>query len=250
MRVALVIPRITADVATNLATIERMATDAESAGAGLVLLPEAVLTGLANNDNPAHDLPLGQPIPGPATDRLGHLCRRRGIWLAFGLLEREGDRLYDSAVLLGPDGSVCLRYRRNQSQWHARGADPAVYCEGSTVRKAETPMGTVGFLICGDLFDDGVVDRFSCLRAEWLLMPMARCFPDGTADQSRWDAEELPKYLARVRLAQTPALIVNYLADPSLDDDDSFGGAFVVSAQGALRASHPLGQEGILLAEA
>lgn len=115
MNAGLVVPQLTGDTAVNLATVERMVTDAASSGAGLVVLPEAVLTGLINNDDPAHDIPLGQTIPGPATDRLGRLCTRHGIWLGFGMLERQEARLYDSAVLLRPDGSIALSYRRNQS---------------------------------------------------------------------------------------------------------------------------------------
>ena len=69
----------------NFATLERMTADAASSGPGLVLLPEAVLNGLINTDDPAHDLPLGQTIPGPATLQLGKLCARHDIWLGFGM---------------------------------------------------------------------------------------------------------------------------------------------------------------------
>ncbi|OGG43928.1 MAG: hypothetical protein A3F84_18900 [Candidatus Handelsmanbacteria bacterium RIFCSPLOWO2_12_FULL_64_10] len=249
MKTALVVPRVTVDVAENLATIERMATDAISSGAKFVLLPEAVLTGLVNNDDPSHDLRLGQTIPGPATDRLGAFCRRHRAWLGFGMLEREDGRLYDSAVLLGPDGSISLKYRRNQPQWHGRKADPSVYCQGVDIGIVRTPLGTLGFLLCGDLFDDGIVSRFVDLRADWLLFPFARCFSDGTADQVRWDTEELPEYVERIRMVRTPALMVNYLADSSLQDDNSFGGAFLVSAQGEVVARYPLGVEGTLMVD-
>ena len=191
MKVALVVPRVTADSASNLATVERMSQAAISSEANLILLPEAVLTGLVNNDDPSHDLQLGQTIPGPATERLGALCSRHGIWLGFGMLEREHDSLYDSAVLLGRDGSISLRYRRIQPQWHGRNADPDVYCHGSELGTADGPLGRIGFLLCGDLFDDAIVSRFVTLGADWLLFPFARCFADGGICQARWDTEEL-----------------------------------------------------------
>ncbi len=249
MKAALVVPRLTADIEGNLATLERMAADAAASGAGLVLLPEAVLTGLINTDDPAHDLPLGQTIPGPATEQLGMLCARHGIWLGFGMLEREESRLYDSAVLLRPDGAVALHYRRNQPQWHGKKANPAIYCQGDDLSMVRTPFGKVAFLICGDLFDDAIVSRFQNLGADWMLFPFARCFPDGTANQTRWDREELPTYAHQVRMAQTPAFMVNYLADDSLPDDHSFGGAFVISAGGEVLASLPLGEEGVLIVD-
>lgn len=249
MKVALVVPRLTADSAVNLDIIEQMAADAVSSEASLVLLPEAVLTGLINNDDPAHDIQLGQTIPGTATDRLGTFCLRQGCWLGFGMLERKETSLYDSAVLLKSDGSIALTYRRNQPQWHGKKVYPDIYCEGTDIPTAQTPFGTMAFLLCGDLFDDAVVSSFQNLSADWMLFPFARCFSDGTADQNRWDTEELPEYARRVRMAQTPALMVNYLTDSSLPDDNSFGGAFVVSAEGEVLASHPLGEDGMLIVE-
>ena len=249
MKAALVVPRLTADIAANLATVERMATEAISFGAGLILFPEAVLTGLTNNDDPSHDRQLAETIPGPATDRLGAVCSRHHVWLGFGMLERQEARLYDSAVLLRPDGSIGLKYRRLQPQWHGKNADPQVYRQGADLHVARTPFGTVAFLLCGDLFDDAIVSRFESLGADWMLLPYARCFSDGAADQARWDTEELPQYTQRIRMAQTPAFMVNYLGDRSLQDDKSFGGAFVVSADGEVIARHPLGEEGMLIVE-
>lgn len=249
MKAALIVPRVVTDVAANLATAKRLAVGAVSAGARLILLPEAVLTGLVNNDDPSHDLPLGQSIPGPATDELGQFAHRHQIWVGLGMLERERNRLYDSAALLGPDGSVVLKYRRNQPQWHGKRAAPEVYCQGSDIGVVDTPFGVLAFLLCGDLFDDGIVARFRSLRPDWLLFPFARCVADGTADQGRWDTEELPEYVARVKRVGAPALMVNYLADRSLGDGGSFGGAFVVSGQGEVVAHHPLGVEGVLIVD-
>jgi predicted amidohydrolase len=249
MRAGLVVPRLLPDAAANLRTMERMAAEAVTCGASLILFPEAVLTGLIDNDDPAHEMPLGQTIPGPATDRLGAFCLRHGVWLGLGLIERQGSRLYDSAVLLRPDGSIALTYRRNRPQWHGKSADRNFYCEGSEIGMAKTPFGSAAFLVCGDLFDDQIVLRFRNLGADWLLFPFARSFSDGTVDQARWDMEELPEYLQRIRMTQTPALMVNYLANGSLHDDRSFGGAYVVSAQGEVVAQQPLGVEGILVVD-
>mgnify|MGYP001394989757 FL=1 len=249
MKAALLVPRITADRTANLDRVEQMTVDAATSGAELVLLPEAVLTGLINNDDRAHDLPLGQSVPGPATERLGAVACLNGLWIGFGLIERDGDCLYDSAVLIAPDGSVALRYRRNQPHWHGVAADPAIYRHGTSIEVARTPIGNVGFLICGDLFDDALVVRFRALRPDLLLFPFARCFPDGSADQARWDAEEMPEYARQVASVGAPALMTNYIGDPDIEECPSFGGAFAVSAGGEVVASLPLGVEGILLVD-
>jgi predicted amidohydrolase len=249
MRAGLVVNKVGADLGDNLSAILRMGTKAADGGVQLVLFPEAALTGLINTDNPSHDLPLGQEIPGEATAALGELARKRCLWLAIGLLERDGNRLYDSAVLLSPSGDVALKYRRNQPQWHGKEADPAIYCQGSDIPKAETPLGNVAILVCGDLFDDVIVAKVRALGPDFLLFPFTRCFSDGSYNQKRWDREELPKYVNRVKMIGALTLMANYLASESLKEDDSFGGAIAVSCDGTVIGSLPLGEEGILFVD-
>lgn len=55
--------------------------------------------------------------------------------------------------------------------------------------------------------------------------------------------------MQRVKTAQTPALMVNYIGDRSFLDDNCFGGAFLISAKGEVVASHPLGVEGTLIVD-
>lgn len=247
MRAALIVNRVTADTDASLAAIVSAAEQAADRGADLILFPEAAVTGLINNDDPAHDRPLAQTIPGPITDRLVELTHRRGIYLAIGILEREGDVLYDSAVLLAPDGSIALHYRRIQPNWHGRKADPAVYRQGHALPAADTPLGRFTITICGDLFDDGVICRVQAARPDWLLYPMARCFGEETQDQASWEEAGRPMYLAQIRQAGCITLMANYLADGDLGG--GFGGAFAASARGEVMASLPLGCEGTLLVD-
>ncbi|MHB9031507.1 MAG: carbon-nitrogen hydrolase family protein [Anaerolineae bacterium] len=249
MKAALIVPCLSSDSAANLVKLLALADQVAAEGARLILLPEAALTGLINNDDPAHDLPLGQVIPGPVTAVFARLCRERNVWLGLGLLERAGFCLYDSALLFNPGGKIVLHYRRIQPQWHGKEADQAVYRQGSKVMAVETPFGRLVFLVCGDLFDDAILARLHAARPDLLLFPFARCLPGGLIDQQRWDSEELPAYLERIRLAQIAALMVNYLADGSLAGDGSCGGAWAVAADGEVLASLPLGREGTMQVE-
>lgn len=246
MRAALVIHQVVPGIEANLAAMEASIGEAADAGAGLVLFPEAALTGLINNDDPAHDLPLGQPIPGPATERVGAAARQHSLWIATGLLERDGDTLFDSAVLLGADGEMKLHYRRIQPQWHGHSADPRVYRQGDRIVVAASPFGRIAFLICGDLFDDGIVARLRDAKPDLLLFPFARNFGDGSFDQARWDREEEPAYATRAALTGCLTLMVNALEDRAPTEWPAFGGAMVVAPQGDILARHPLGHPGVL----
>jgi predicted amidohydrolase len=248
MKAALIVHRVVPDVETNVRSILRGIEKASASAADLVLFAEAALTGLINDDCPSHDLPLGTEIPGQLIARLADAARAHAVWLGLGLLEREGARLYDSAVLFASSGQLALHYRRMQPQWHGQHADPWVYGQGTELPVAHTPFGTVSFLLCGDLFDDRIVDRFRALGADWMLCPLARCFSDGAIDQQRWEEEELPDYVERIRRAGITALIVNYLAESDLLGG-AFGGAWVIGPDGVVLASLPLGKEGMLVVD-
>ncbi len=239
MRTALAVTRVTADTGINLENIWNAMTHAAQGGASLVVLPEAALTGLANDGDPSHDLPLGREIPGPVTDALGAHARQCHIWAAVGLLEREDGALYDSAVLICPSGEIELHYRRIQPQWHARNADPLVYKQGSAVGAADTELGRIAIIICGDLFDEAVTAQVRAIQPDLLLMPFARCFCDSSYDQERWEDEEQPEYLWRARSTGCTVLMVNYLSSAELGG--YFGGALAVSSQGEIINSLPLG---------
>jgi predicted amidohydrolase len=248
MKAALVVNLVTPNVAANLVSILDRIDEAAAQGAELVVFPEAALTGLINDDKPEQDLPLGQAIPGEITRQLAVQCQENAVWLAIGLLEREAECLYDSAVLIAPDGEIKLKYRRISKGWHGPQADAAVYGHGSDIPLFRTPFGSLAFLLCGDLFDDGIVERVRQLHPDWLLFPFARAMTDDTITQPRWDREEMPKYARRIHMAGVPTLMANYLAVPELEDG-SFGGAWFVNAAGEIQASLALGEAGWLMVD-
>ncbi len=212
----------------------------------MIVFPEAVLTGLVNNDDPTHDLSFGIEVPGPEVQELVQLSTQTGMYIALGVLEREGKALYDTAILVTPERGVALRYRRVTPGWHGPKADPAIYRHGTGVECVQTPIGAFAFLLCGDLFDDSLVAEVRQRKPDFLLVPMARSLPDGSWDQKQWDAEK-PFYFEQVRKAGVTTLLTNYLADETLGNDRSFGGAMVVLPDGTLHAEFPIGKEGMLV---
>lgn len=248
MRAALVVHHISESQEITLNRIVQKIHESADAGADLVLFGEAALTGFIMNDDPVHDLPLGRHIPGPTTDVLAGVARERGVWIALGLYEREHDRLYDSAVLLSPAGTIALKYRRIDPHWHGSDADPLVYRQGSVVGKVATPFGTVAFLLCGDLFDENLVRQVRELHVNWLLYPFARCFDSEVADNEQWYKEEQYIYAERVSRAGVTTLITNILTE-DCRFGCYFGGSMIVSGRGEVVDRFPLGKVGILLSD-
>jgi predicted amidohydrolase len=96
--------------AANLAVLRRRLAEAAGRGARLVAFPECALAGYGFRSK-GEAWPHAEPLPGPASDAVAADCRELGVWAAFGLLERDGDRLFNSCALVGPGGFVAA-YRK------------------------------------------------------------------------------------------------------------------------------------------
>lgn len=245
-RVALGVHRVQPDRAATLTAVVALAREAASRGADLVLFAETALTGFVATGDPAHDLSLGEPVPGPATAVLAEVASACRLWIGLGLYEQEGDHLYDAAVLLSPLGGIALHYRRIDPHWHWSNNDPAVYRQGDDLPVARTPFGRCAFLLCGDLFNDTVLAKLKLARPDLLFVPFARGVDSEVADAADWEAREQFRYAARVRQVGVPALLVNSL-DAQASDPGCFGGAMVVDASGTILHRLPLGQPGLLV---
>jgi predicted amidohydrolase len=120
--------------------------EAVAAGAELLVLPECAIPGYMF-DSLEEAMPFAEDIPGPTTEALEAACRRLGAHVVCGLLEREGDVLYNAAVLVGPDGLVG-GYRKTHLPF--LGVDRFV-TPGDELSVFETPLGRIGLEICYDL---------------------------------------------------------------------------------------------------
>jgi 5-aminopentanamidase len=130
----------------NLATCLARMEEASAAGAQLLVLPECAIPGYMFSSGD-EALPYAEEIPGPSTEALEGECRRLGLHVVCGLLERDGDSLRNSAVLIGPDGLIGS-YRKTHLPF--LGVDRFVV-PGDALTVWETPLGRIGIEICYDL---------------------------------------------------------------------------------------------------
>ncbi|MFH1514297.1 MAG: carbon-nitrogen hydrolase family protein [bacterium] len=231
----------------NLNQIELLIHDAASSKSDFVLFPECAMTGLINNDDPDHDLPLGQPVPGQLTERMSQLAQNYQMYIGIGLLEKDAGRLFDSGVILSPDGAIVLHYRRMSPFWHGKKADPEIYCQGDEIKVANTEFGSFTFMICGDIFDDEVLLKVKKQNVEYILCLLYRTFDDGSIDQEKWDFEEESFYAARALAANATVFFVNSLEDHENKKEPSFGCALAVNPEGRVMGKLPLGKSGLLI---
>src|SRR6266702_2623254 len=106
MRVAVaqIDPKL-ADKERNLDACLARLDEAVAQGAELLVLPECAIPGYMF-ESAEEALPYAEEIPGPSSEALERECRRLGLYAVCGLLERDGDLLRNSAVLIGPEGLI------------------------------------------------------------------------------------------------------------------------------------------------
>ncbi len=138
--------------------------------ADLVVLPET----LTQARNGLTYFQAAEPIPGPATDYFGELARKHGLHLVAGLVEREKHLIYNTAVLIGPDGKIIGKYRK---VCLPRAEIEAGIMPGTEYPVFETSFGKVGLMVCYDGFFPEPARQLSMHGAEVIAFPVAGCNP-------------------------------------------------------------------------
>lgn len=130
----------------NLAHCMEMIGTAADNGARLIVLPELANSGYVfETRDEAFDL--AEPVPGgPTCDAWEGIASERGVWIVAGIAERDGEALYNSAVLIGPDGYVGTF--RKVHLWNEENLFFEPGDLGFPVFR--TPIGRIGMFICYD----------------------------------------------------------------------------------------------------
>jgi predicted amidohydrolase len=96
---------ILGQVERNLKRIVAGLEHAASEGAKLAVFPECALSGYAFKSREA-GFAHAVAIDGPETAAVAEAVRATGCGCIFGLLEKDGDKLYNACALVGPEGLV------------------------------------------------------------------------------------------------------------------------------------------------
>jgi 5-aminopentanamidase len=99
-----------ADKAANIQAIVERLDAAVGNGAELIVFPECAVTGYCF-DSLEEALPEAEPVPGGTTETIARAARQRSCTVVVGMLERDGDRVYNAAAVVGPQG-VLGTYRK------------------------------------------------------------------------------------------------------------------------------------------
>src|SRR4051812_33764332 len=94
------------DKEANVQKAETMARKAAAAGARIICFPELSTTIYFCYEINPDNFQLAEPVPGPSVNRLRQVARETGTVIVYPLYENEDGTLYNTAVLIGPDGEI------------------------------------------------------------------------------------------------------------------------------------------------
>lgn len=117
-----------------------------AAGAGIVIFPECALTGYCF-DSLDEAKPLAEPVPGPSTEAIARLAKQLGCTAVVGLIESDGDRIYNAAAVITPE-CILPAYRKMHLPF--LGLDRFVTPGDRPFAAFTTPHGRLGVNICFD----------------------------------------------------------------------------------------------------
>jgi predicted amidohydrolase len=150
----------------NLTRARTMITEAAIHDARMILLPEVMDLGWTNPSARTE----ATTIPDGATCQFLRDCAQdNNVYICAGMAERSEDTVYNTAILISPEGKVLLKHRKLNE------LDIAfdLYAQGDRLQVCDTPLGTIGIMICADGFArDLVISRtLGYMGADIILSP-------------------------------------------------------------------------------
>jgi len=162
---------VSGDIAKALDVLRAQAAEAARAGAGLAIFPEMFLTGYNIGEAV---FKLAEPVDGPSAGKAADIARTAGVALLYGYPERDGDTVYNSALLVGRDGAPLANYRKT----HLYGSEEKrLFAPGDSLMLAELDGLKIGFLICYDVEFPEAVRALALAGAELIAVPTALIQP-------------------------------------------------------------------------
>lgn len=224
MRIATVQLPARNDPEGNRTRAESRIRAAAADGAELVVLPELWPVGYFAFDAYAD---AAESVPGPTTEWLSDLAADCSIHLHGGsIVERDGEDIYNTSLLFGPDGALLDTYRKI----HLFGYDSAeseVLSSGTQPCAVETELGTVGLTTCYDLRFPTLYRSLVDAGVEILLVTSA------------WPRERLDHWhlFTRTRAVENQAILVAANLTGSIRDVELGGESVVVDPWGVERTN-------------
>jgi predicted amidohydrolase len=221
---------IDSDREGNFRRIEYALDQAEAQHADIAIFPESSILGWENPD--AHRM--AAPIPGADSDRIAELARQHHLMIAIGMDEKDGDKLYDSAILVDKTGKLLWKHRKINVLPELM-TPPYSQGRAEDIGVVDTEFGRIAVLICADTFTDAFVNRMKVLKPDLMLVPYGWAAPDDQWPQHSKVLEDLVKRrAAQVRCPMAGVDLVGEMTHGPWAGQTYGGSSFVADGTGKI----------------
>lgn len=221
---------IDSDREGNFRRIEYALEQAAAQHAQIAVFPESSILGWENPE--AHRL--AEPIPGKDSDRIAALARKYGMMIAIGLDEKDGERLYDAAILVEKSGKLLWKHRKINVLPELM-TPPYAQGRPEDIGVVETEFGRFAVLICADTFTDAFLERLKALKPDLMLVPYGWAATNDKWPGHSMELEELVK--RRAAQVQCPMAGVDLVGEMTHGPWTGWtygGSSFVADGQGRI----------------
>jgi N-carbamoylputrescine amidase len=158
----------TLDKKRNISRTIELLEQAVREKAELIVLPELCTSGY-NFKSLKEATSVSETIPnGLTTRKWVEFAEENNVYLVGGVCESAGNSLYNSAVIVGPEGYVGT-YRKVHL-WHK---EKIWFKAGSRFKVFDTPLGKIGAMICYDSFFPETTRILTRMGADVVCQPTA-----------------------------------------------------------------------------
>lgn len=188
----------------------------------LIVFPELVTSGYELG---VRFTELAQRVPGPTVNLMAQRAAEFGVYIAFGMVTKEKVEsvLYNSAVLVGPEGEMIGTYHKV----HLRGEERMAFREGFRLPVFDTEIGSIGLMLGWDLAFPEVARSMTLDGAEMIAV------------LANWEDAQAEEWRTYVRARAYENAV--YMAASNRVGEDvtlKFGGeSMIVGPRGKIHAS-------------
>jgi N-carbamoylputrescine amidase len=163
------------DPAANLGKTLALAEKASRLGANIICTQELFRSRYFCQSEDHENFRLAETIPGPSTEALGKLAKKRGVVVIASLFERRASGLYhNTAAVIDADGKMLGIYRKMHVPDDPLYYEKFYFTPGDTgFRSWKTRFGRIGVLICWDQWFPEAARLTALHGAEILFYPTA-----------------------------------------------------------------------------
>ena len=240
------------DVATNVATAERLVREAAKQGAQVVLIPELFEGHYFCKDQTADDLKRALPIEGhPTVEHFRGVARELGVVLPISVYERANNALFNTVAMIDADGTVMGIYRKSHIPDGPGYTEKYYFSPGDTgFRVWNSKHGVIGVGICWDQWFPEAARAMALQGAEVILYPTAI---GSEPPNPKWDSSG---HWQRVMQGHAGANLVPVVAANRIGREQGrateitfYGSSFIADATGAKVAEANRTDEAVLVAK-